>query len=210
MLRKHRLKPSRKKVNTKPKPNLELQELTHVVAVKHQALPDLLPLTIKSTLLPRFLRSIAMSEAKRYHQQSNYPQASRYPQASQEYNSAKSKAISAFRVMMWEMEHMGAEHVNFHNHFADVQKKLHDMKETYGSKELDVEVVRSTALDGYLSGGNLPKVTALGHFEVEKALKDFQQQEKALDEIHKKTAALVESLLGDCRCTCGDGDGASA
>ena len=128
--------------------------------------------------------------------------------ASNEYDSAKTKAISALEQMTSAMKYMGAEHVNFHNHFADVQKKLHDMKETYGGKELDVEVVRSIALDRYLSEGNLPKVTALGYLEVEKVLKDFQLQKKALDENRKKTEALLDSLLGDRRCTCGDGHGA--
>ncbi|KAF6218230.1 hypothetical protein HO133_006191 [Letharia lupina] len=121
----------------------------------------------------------------------------RFPQASSDYNQAKSKAITALLEMKTAMRQMTAEHVNFHSHFDDVQKKLQDMKKAYGSKELDPEVIRSTALDKYLSEGNLPKVTALGHFEVENVLKDFQLQKKKLDEIRKQTGELVESLLGD-------------
>lgn len=133
-----------------------------------------------------------------------------YCKAGQDYNTAKGNAIAALQTMTSAMKGMGAEHVDFHDHFADVQKKLQDMKKAYGDKELDVEVIRSAALDRYLSPGNLPKVTALGHYEVEKALKEFQSQEKLLDEIHKKTAMLVESLLGDRRCKCGDEHGARA
>lgn len=113
------------------------------------------------------------------------------------YDSAKSNAILALRKMTEAMSHMGAEHVKFHSHFDDVQKQLQDMKKAYGGKELDPEVIRSTALDKYLSAGNLPKVTALGHFAVENVLKDFQLQKKKLDEIRKQTGELVESLLGD-------------
>ena len=113
------------------------------------------------------------------------------------YDSAKNNAINALRKMTEAMSHMVAEHVNFHNHFGDVQKQLQDMKKAYGSKELDPEVIRSTALDNYLSEGNLPKVTALGHFAVDNALKNFQLQKKKLDEIRKLTGELVESLLGD-------------
>lgn len=113
------------------------------------------------------------------------------------YDSAKSNAILALRKMTEAMSHMGAEHVNFHNHFDDVQKQLQDMKKAYGGKELDPEVIRSTALGNYLSAGNLPKVTALGHFALENVLKDLQLQKKQLDEIRKQTAELVESLLAD-------------
>lgn len=124
------------------------------------------------------------------------------------YNSAKSKAIVALTAMTEAMKEMGAEHANFHNHFGDVQKRLQAMVKDNDGKELHVEVIRSTALDGYISHDNLPKVTALGHFRIEKALKAFQLQEKELDAIHEKTAMLVETLLGDRRCKCGDGHGA--
>lgn len=127
-----------------------------------------------------------------------------------EYKSAKTKAISALKSMTLAMSMWGREHVNFHDHFDDVQKQLQDMKKAYGGNELHVEVIRSKALDGYLSEDNLPKVTALGHMELEIVLKDFQQQEKKLDEIQKKTARLVESLLGDRGCICEDGHGAKA
>ncbi len=108
------------------------------------------------------------------------------------------------------MKEMGSEHAGFHDHFAEVQKSLEDMKKAYDGKELDVEVIRSKALDGYISESNLPKVTALGHFEMELVLKNFHQQEKELDENRKKTVTLVESLLGDRRCTCGEGHGATS
>ncbi|KAF6236664.1 hypothetical protein HO173_004955 [Letharia columbiana] len=121
----------------------------------------------------------------------------RFPQASSHYNQANSKAITALREMQTAMREMSAEHVNFHKYFDGVQIQLQEMKKAYGSKELDPEVIRSTALDKFLSEGNLPKVTALGHFAVENALKNFQLQKKMLDEIRKQTGELVESLLGD-------------
>ena len=130
------------------------------------------------------------------------------PQAPSNYTKAKGEAILALKMMTNAMRLMGSEHLNFHNHYDDVAKKLQAMKKAYGGQELDVEVIRSTALDTYLSDGNLPKVTALGHFEIEKALKAFQLQEKELEVIHKKTAMLVENLLGDRRCKCGDEHGA--
>lgn len=133
------------------------------------------------------------------------------PRASFDYDVAKNKAIDALKSMTTAMKEMGAEHVNFHNHFDnDVQKQLQDMRRSYGGEELNVEVIRSTALDRYISPGNLPKVTAFGHLQVEQVLKDFQRQEKDLDEMQRKTATLVESLLGDRRCVCGDGHGARA
>lgn len=129
---------------------------------------------------------------------------------SHQYYTAKSQAIAALATMTEAMKDMGAEHANFHNHFGDVQKRLQAMEKDIGGKELHVEVVRSTALDRYISGNNQPKVTALGHFEIEKALTKFRLQEKELDEIQKKTAMLVDKLLGDRRCKCGDGQGAMA
>lgn len=119
-------------------------------------------------------------------------------------------AISALKQMTMSMKQMSSENVNFHDRFADVQKRLENLKKAYGGKELDVEVIRSKALDGYISESNLPKVTALGHFEMEKVLKDLEVQEKELDENRKKTVTLVESLVGDRRCTCGDRHGARA
>ena len=110
--------------------------------------------------------------------------------------------------MATAMERMGAEHVRFHDNFNEVHERVQSMKKDYAPKELDAEVIRSTALDCYLSTSNVPKVTALGHYEVEKALGTFQQQEKKLDEIHKKTAELVDSLLGDRNTGGGDGHGA--
>ena len=94
------------------------------------------------------------------------------------------------------MNEMGAEHVNFHKHFTDVQKRLEDMKKTYGGNELDVEVIRATALDTYLSDGNLPKVMAFGHLELEKILKEFRQEEQKLGDLQKETAKLLEILSG--------------
>lgn len=124
------------------------------------------------------------------------------------YKTAKDEAISALNTMTEAMRRMGSQHLDFHNHYDDVVKKLQEMKKAYGGQELDVEVVRSTALDTYLSEGNLPKVTALGHFEIEQALKAFQLQERELEMIHKKTAMLVEKLLKDGRGNRGDGHGA--
>ena len=134
----------------------------------------------------------------------------RHPNASQEYVSGKNNAIFALSQMTSAMRKMSIENIKFHDQFADVQKRLENMKEAYGGKELDVEVIRSKALDMYISESNLPKVTALGHFELEKALKDFYLQEKELDEKRKKTVTLVESLVGDRHCKCGEGHGARA
>lgn len=93
----------------------------------------------------------------------------RNPGAPSKYTKAKGEAIWALHNMTNAMRLMGSEHLNFHNHYDDVSKRLQAMKKAYGGQELDVEVIRSTALDTYLSNGNLPKVTALGHFEIEKA-----------------------------------------
>ena len=108
------------------------------------------------------------------------------------------------------MEQMGAQHVRFHDNFNEAQKRIQDMKKAYAPKELDAEVIRSKALQYYLSPTNTPSVTALGHYEVEKALDKFQKQEKKLDEIHKKTAELVDSLMGDRNSKSGDGRGVKA
>ena len=116
--------------------------------------------------------------------------------ASTNYNTGKRDAINSLRDMSKAMRAMGAEHVNFHKGFADVQKRLEDMKRSYGTNELDVEVIRATALDTYLSDGNLPKVMALGHLELEKALKDFRNGEEKLSNLQKETARLLERLLG--------------
>ena len=134
----------------------------------------------------------------------------RHPQASRDYDSAKNDAIYALKKMIVSMKQMSSENVNFHDHFAETQKSLENVKKAYDGKELDVEVIRSKALDGYISESNLPKVTALGHFEMEEVLKDFKLQQKELDENRKKTATLVESLVGDRGCTCGNGNGARA
>ena len=105
--------------------------------------------------------------------------------------------------MTTAMERMGAEHVEFHTNFIQAQNRVERMKKDYAPKELDAEVIRSKALELYLSPKNVPSVTALGHYEVEKALGAFQKQEKKLDEIHKKTVELVDSLLGDRNKPCG-------
>lgn len=130
------------------------------------------------------------------------------PGAVSDYNRAKSDAITALWKMRIAMKQMGDEHVNFHTHIDDVQKQIKHKKEVNGVEELHVEILRSIALDPYLSADNLPKVTAIGHFELERAMKDFRSREKVLDEIQKKTTMLVDSLLGGRRCKCGDGHGA--
>ena len=95
------------------------------------------------------------------------------------------------------MQKMGAEHVKFHEGFTDAQKRLEEMKKKYGTTEFDVEVIRATALDPYLSDGNLPKVMAIGRLELDKAWKEFKQEEQKLDHLQKKTAKLVDDLSGD-------------
>ena len=105
---------------------------------------------------------------------------------------------------------MRAEHVNFHKNFNEAQKRIQDMKKEYAPKELDAEIIRSKALDGYLSASNVPKVTAIGYYEVDKALGRSQEQKKQLDESQKKTAELVDSLLGDHDSKKGDGHGVKA
>ena len=108
------------------------------------------------------------------------------------------------------MFNLGAEHVRFHNDFNEAQKGIQKMKKAYAPKEMDAEVVRSKALEEYVSATNISSVTALGHYEVEKALGSFQEQEKKLDEIHKKTAELVGYLLENRNSKGGDGHGAQA
>lgn len=71
------------------------------------------------------------------------------------------------------------------------------MKKIYGGNELDNEVIRAIALNLYLSDGNHPKVIAFGRLELEKALKEFRQEEQRLDGLQKKMAELVEILSGD-------------
>lgn len=119
--------------------------------------------------------------------------------ASSDYNLAKIRALNALKAMTQAMKEMGAEHNNFHQPFTDVQKGLEDLKKAYGVKELDVEVIRSTALDSYLSEGNLLKVTAFGHLQMEKVLKEFEEEEKVLGNLQKETVKRVEALLGDRR-----------
>ena len=115
---------------------------------------------------------------------------------SNNYNSGKSKVLQNLEIMKQAAQKMGAEHVKFHENFTDVQKRLEHMKKTYGSSELDSEVIRATALEAYLSDGNHPKVLAFGRLELEKSLKEFKQEEQKLDDLQKKTAQLVEALSG--------------
>ena len=123
--------------------------------------------------------------------------AKSHPRASSEYNSAKYDALRAIKAMTKAMKEMGAEHIFFHGHDAVLQKRLEDMKEDNGGKELDVEVVRSTAVDQFLSDGNLPKVMALGRFEMEVVLKAFKEEEIKLGKLQKETARRVEALAKD-------------
>ena len=116
---------------------------------------------------------------------------------------AQKKVVSALEEMTTAMSYMGAEHVRFHDNFNEIQKRVLDMKKDYAPKELDAEVIRSKALRPYLSAANIPSVTALGHYEVEKAMDSFQKQEKKLDESRKKTAELVDFLLVDRNKKCG-------
>lgn len=71
------------------------------------------------------------------------------------------------------------------------------MKKIYGGNELDNEVIRAIALSPYLSDDNHPKVIAFGRLELEKALKEFRQEEQRLDGLQKKTAELIKILSGD-------------
>lgn len=116
--------------------------------------------------------------------------------ASNNYNSGKTNVLQNLQVMKQAMAKMGAEHVEFHEHLTNVQKRLEDMKRIYGDNELDVEIIRATALDAHLSEGNLPKVIAFGRLELEKAFKEFKQEEQKLDELQKKTAEVLETVSG--------------
>ncbi len=127
-----------------------------------------------------------------------------YPTASSNYNPAKFKAKAAIQEMTHAMQQMGTEHTSFHDHFADVKKRFENVKKAYGGKELDIEVVRSTALDRYVSEGNIPKVMALGHFEMEMVLKAYEEAEVRLGNLQKETARRVEALVGDRGCEDGD------
>lgn len=131
-------------------------------------------------------------------------------EAAFKYQAAKNQVVSALGEMTTAMFIMGAEHVDFQNHFSQAEKRIQDMKEAYSPRILDREVIRVTALKPYLSATNISTLTALGHYEVEKALGAFQKQEKELDEIRKKTAELVESLSEDHNSKKGDGHGVKA
>ena len=96
--------------------------------------------------------------------------------------------------MKQAVQKMGAEHIKFHENFTDVQKRLEHMKKKYGNNELDIEIVRGTALDQYLTDGNHPKVIAFGRLELEQALKEYRQEEQKLDDLQKKTAQVVDLL----------------
>ena len=125
------------------------------------------------------------------------------PEAVPKYEAAQKKVVSALGEMTRAMSCMSDEHVKFQDNFNEAQKRIQDMKKAYAPKELDAEVIRSKALVSYLSPTNLPSVTALGHYEVEKALDSFQKQENKLDESQKKTVELVDSLIGDRNKKCG-------
>ena len=124
--------------------------------------------------------------------------------ASYHYYSAKTKAIAALKAMTQALTEIGCEHVNFHKHFDDVPARLQEITTAYGKRKLDADLIRSTALDTYLSKGDLPKAIALGYFEIEKVVKDLELQEKELDGIQKKTAIMLENILGDRRCKCNE------
>ncbi|KAM0794812.1 hypothetical protein BDR22DRAFT_967436 [Usnea florida] len=126
-----------------------------------------------------------------------------YPNAAPSYQAAQKKVVDALEGMTSAMSSMGAEHARFHSNFNEVEKRIQDMKKAYAPKMLDAEVIRSKALECYLSPTNVPSVTALGHYEVEKALNSFQKQEKKLDESQKKTAELVDTLGGFRNKNCG-------
>ena len=120
----------------------------------------------------------------------------KYNLAPSNYNDGKTSVLNNLRLMKAAMREMGAEHVAFHQHFADVKKRLEDMKKAYGGNELDVEVVHATALEAYLSDGNRPKVMAFGRLELEKAWKEYRQEEEKLGDLQKETAKLLEILSG--------------
>ncbi len=107
--------------------------------------------------------------------------------------------------MTQAIKDMGAEHASFHAHSADLNKRLEGMKNDYGGKKLDNEVVRSTALDQYLSEGNRPKVVALGHFEMEKVLEAYEEADKELRGLQGETKRRVEGLVGEYGGEGGDG-----
>ena len=119
-----------------------------------------------------------------------------YATPSKNYNLGKNDVCRNLQVMKLAVKKMGAEHIKFHENFTDVQKRLEYMKKQYGTDELDIEVVRGTALDKYLTDGNHPKVIAFGRLELEQALKELRQEEQKLDDLQKQTAQLVETLSG--------------
>lgn len=89
------------------------------------------------------------------------------------YNLAKSEVLHHLHVMKLAIRYMGDEHIKFHDHFTDAQNRLEDVEKTYNVHELDVEVIRETALDKCFSPENLPKVMDFGRMVLEKALKEF-------------------------------------
>ena len=186
-------------MNTKHKSDAMSFRLTNVAIVHSLAFPDLRPLIIETDY------PFVSKRAK------NIPLASDYfhPMAAK-YQAAAYKVADALAEMTTAMEQMGAQHVGFHANFNEAQKDIQNLKKAHAPKELDAEVIRSIALECYVSETNNISVAALGHYEVEKALSSFHQQMKNLEEIRKKTAELVDSLSEDRNSKSGDGHGAKA
>lgn len=127
--------------------------------------------------------------------------------ASIDYDLAKNNAIHALKAMTQAMREMRAEHEDFLHHFSDVQKRLEDMKEANGGKELDVEIIWSTALDSYFSEGNHPKVTAFGMMKV---LEEYEEEMMELGKFQNETVKRLEQLLWDRLCKGGNGQSATS
>ena len=116
---------------------------------------------------------------------------------SSNYCAGKNSVLASLETMKQAMQKMGAEHVKFHDNFADIQKRLENMKKTSSDPELNVEITRVTVLDKYLPNVNLSNIMTFRRLELEKALKKFSQKEEKLEDLQKKTKELVELLSGD-------------
>ena len=116
--------------------------------------------------------------------------------ASANYYAGKNGVLQSFETMSRAMQIMVDEHVKFHESFADVQKRVENMKKTSRGEELNGKIVRETALGGHLSNGNLPDITAFRRPDLEKAFKKSSEEEKKLEDLQKKTGELLNTLFG--------------
>ena len=99
--------------------------------------------------------------------------------------------------MTHDMWQMATEHVSFHYNFTDSRQRLETVKEKHDGRKVDAKVIRSIALDPYLSRENLSKVITFGHMEMEHVLKKFYEEEMHLGNLQKETEKRVQAPMND-------------